>query len=158
MDDIKSFGIYFSNAKKYIFKTPEDLRNIIYSECDHNRARDILCFAIVYIKKNGLDISWMSTHPRYRNMGLATLLIKKIIKICNKKYITLDDCSGALPPKNIYFKLGFQVRSSGDTWIPWTIDNLNVSEERRLTISSLTSTSHTQDHIFAGYEFFVVAQ
>ena len=44
----------------------------------------------------------------------------------------LDDCSGILPPRNIYYKLGFQVKHEGH-WVNWDKD-YNVDEERRKII------------------------
>ena len=129
-----SFGIYFYKEGKYNFKTPEDLRYIDYNNSYY---WGILCFAIVYAHKNILDITWISTNPLYQNKGFATLLIQKIIKIGKRKkykYITLDDCCDSHPPKNIYFKLGFQIKSDSHVWVPWDVNNLNTSEERRLRI------------------------
>lgn len=55
------------------------------------------------------------------------------------KYITLDDCSGLDPPRNLYYRLGFQVKDettrkfiNWDNWIS-KYDH-NPSEERRIRV------------------------
>ena len=126
-----AFGIYLSK-KDYEFENVEDLR---YVDFTNNFYKDILCFAIVYLDEEILNLNWISTNPSSYNMGFATRLINKIYDIgknLDKKYIMLDDCSGILPPRNIYYKLGFQVKHEGH-WVNWDKD-YNVDEERRKII------------------------
>lgn len=61
------------------------------------------------------------------------------------KRVTLDDSTGINPPKNIYYRLGFQVRDENDecfiNWDAWlkrySHEIPNPSEERMINIDKL---------------------
>lgn len=130
VENINSIGIYFSK-KKFMFNTPEDLRCI-----DFNYQKDIYCFSIIYFEDEYILMNWISTNPLVYNQGFASKMINEINqigKIRNKKYIILDDCSGVPPPRNLYYKLSFQVKVN-DIWVDWHKDIQGLDEERRKCI------------------------
>lgn len=77
-----------------------------------------------------------------KRRGTAILFLTSIflnIHYPHIKYMTLDDCSGIDPPKNLYYRLGFQVRDETtrkfidwDTWLEKY--EHNPSEERRIRV------------------------
>jgi len=86
--------------------------------------------------KKGILIIDLYTVEEYRGQGLASSLIKELIKKYKGvyHYIILDDCSGEEPPYNIYHKFGFMIRSFNDTthikeWKKWEEDD-SPDEER----------------------------
>ena len=127
-----SFAIWKATTQ-YTFENVEDLRHIDFSE---SFFKDIYCFAICYFDKSNVYLNWISTNPLYYNIGHATSLIKKVNDIGKDfglKYIKLDDCCETSPPKNIYYKLGFQVKRHRK-WVDWTVKNIIINEERRKKI------------------------
>jgi len=127
-----SFGIFLCKDN-YKFGSIESLRLVDYNSVFY---KDMYCFAIVYLEDENVLLNWISTNPEYFNLGLATRLIHEIYDIgkkMGKKYILLDDCSGVLPPKNIYYKMGFQVKSCNGVWVDWETE-YEVDEERRKDI------------------------
>lgn len=72
-------------------------------------------------------IIWISTHPNYLKLGIATLLIKiytLYVKQLGINNIMLDDMSDyARCTNNIYLKLGFKYVENNNT--PEMIGNVN---------------------------------
>ena len=130
-----SFALYQANYK-YAFENVEDLRHVDFSKIFY---KDIYCFAICYFDKSDIHLNWIITNPLFCNMGYATALIEKVNNIgiqLGLKYIKLDDCCDKLPPKNIYYKLGFQVKH-GKKWVDWIDKHIIINEDRRKKISKM---------------------
>ena len=56
-------------------------------------------------------ITSIAVHPDYRRLGLATILLKHIVKSCYKKmikYITLEVRASNIPAISLYEKFGFK--------------------------------------------------
>ena len=88
--------------------------------------------------------SLYSKEPGKRR-GVAVLFLSSIflsIHYPRIKYMILDDCSSVDPPRNVYYRLGFQVRDERtnrfidwDTWIERYGEQLeNPTEERRIRV------------------------
>ena len=55
------------------------------------------------------DITNVAVHPQYRKMGMASMLLEKLIEYCNEyKYITLEVRESNVPALNLYSKFGFE--------------------------------------------------
>lgn len=96
-------------------------------------------------KEKGVMILDIFTVEEYRGKGFATELIKELInKLTNTKYtkyIILDDCTGVLPPHNLYYKLSFMVRdfSKNDrSFKKWELCD-DPDEERILFINKVSN-------------------
>jgi len=81
----------------------------------------------------GINLISIHTEEKYRCKGYATKLIKELIKFSknNYEYIILDDATEIMPPKNIYYKMGFMVKDNQGEWVNWD-ENIFPDEERLL--------------------------
>lgn len=83
--------------------------------------------------EKGLLVLDLFTVEEYRGKGYATILLRELIKEVKTthKYIILDDCSDAVPPHNIYYKLGFLIKNfKTNSWIKWKLSD--EPDEQRL--------------------------
>jgi hypothetical protein len=83
--------------------------------------------------EKGLLVLDLFTVAEHRGKGYATTLLKDLIKTLKNtyKYVILDDCSDAVPPNNIYYKLGFLIKNfKTNSWIKWKISD--EPDEQRL--------------------------
>ena len=132
--EIKSLGIYLAN-EEVAFDAPEKLRCIDF---DKHECKGIFSFAIIYFDscKETCDLVWIGTNPIHQHMGYATHLLQIIFKYAKNmkcKFLYLDDATDAKPPKNIYFKLGFQIQRKG-RWRAWRETDDDLDEVRRKQI------------------------
>lgn len=83
--------------------------------------------------EKGFLVLDLFTVEEHRGKGYASTLLKDLISTCKNsfKYIILDDCSDAVPPHNIYYKLGFLIKNfKTNRWIKWKISD--EPDEQRL--------------------------
>ncbi|MEE1043730.1 MAG: ribosomal protein S18-alanine N-acetyltransferase [Clostridia bacterium] len=57
------------------------------------------------------EITNVAVHPKYRKMGIASMLLEKLIEYClddGFKFINLEVREGNVPAINLYSKFGFE--------------------------------------------------
>lgn len=113
--------------------------------------KEEVAYLYFFINKSKKYVIFENIYSKYSGQRLGTYLMLQVCKFIlyrfpQIRWVKLDDCSGILPPRNIYFKLGFQVKDekrknlycSWDLWLK-KYDLPNPSEERRILLSTLFS-------------------
>jgi GNAT superfamily N-acetyltransferase len=91
----------------------------------------------IHSTKYGVNLRSIETSSSFQGKGIATKLINKLIEVCIElgyAYIILDDATDSLPPRNLYYKLGFLVKDDNEKWVNWTLGIEPYDEERLLRI------------------------
>lgn len=105
------------------------------------------CVSFLYFKEidrddiskvKGLFIKEIYTLENHRGKSYATNLINTLVNIGKNygyAYILLDDCTDMQTEQNLYYKLGFSVRTNSDMWCVWKecdLPGFQLEEERVL--------------------------
>ena len=95
------------------------------------------CTAYICQEEKTCLISALDTKDCYQGRGYATSLLKDLIALLKERkiaYLYLDDMSHGIPPRNIYYKLGFQILGRGESWRTWRENSEIVGPERRMVV------------------------
>ena len=95
------------------------------------------CTAYICLEENACYLTALDTEIGYEGRGYATSLVRDLIKYLkerNLKFIYLDDMSNGIPPRNIYYKLGFQIIGRRGQWIKWREHSKVNGPERRMVL------------------------
>ncbi len=88
----------------------QELKNeLAYYQCAEEKSK-IMGYMGMWRILDECHITNVAVLPEYRNKGIATLLIDKMIEICKCseiKYMTLEVRQSNLPAINLYEKFGF---------------------------------------------------
>lgn len=106
--------------------------------------------ATLYFVMEKSNVYIENISAKYPGLRYGTFLLLKLCEIILQNYpgvswIKLDDSTGILPPKNLYYKLGFHVKDESKkyfcSWNLWLKKYKNVfanpSEERMIHVSML---------------------
>ena len=140
MNEIIIFYITRELKRKNVIKENGDI-DYMYLE------NDCVAYVIAFLQDNAINIG--SLYAKEKGTRQGTFVLKSLCefvrhKFPRVKYVELDDSTGVNPPKNIYYKLGFNVKDEvSDRYIKWDtwlnkykhIDN--PSEERQININTL---------------------
>lgn len=81
---------------------------------------DTLSYLIAYkYKEDDITISNLFTKDSHRGNKYSFYLLKKLCDEHKNCMITLDDMTDIEPPKNLYYRLGFKVKSNKDRFVKW---------------------------------------
>jgi hypothetical protein len=139
------------NNKKYMLSVKKqklDQHYFSFSLCEEEKNLASLFF-VMDEKEKLITIENLKAEYPGKRFGCFLLYHMCLFLLSDFPHLTwihLDDCTGISPPKNIYFKLGFQVRDekenkkfcSWNTWIKkYKKKKQNPSEERRIEVKKL---------------------